>query len=115
MIRRRIWVTWALPGFHRYPDAPDEVAFLRNEHRHMFQFKVTLYVAHDDRELEFFMVQRRCVEFCKDKMGLDHQSCEMMAEKVLRFVEETYCTQRNRFVEVEVSEDGECGAIVSRS
>lgn len=109
-INRRIWVTWKLHGMHRYPDAPDEVAYLRNEHRHLFFFKVALDVDHDNRELEFHMVQNRCIAFCKYRMGLDFMSCEMMAEKVLDFVADLYGTRRN--IEVEVSEDGECGAIV---
>jgi len=39
-----IWITTQKAMFHKYPDAPDEVSFLRNEHRHMFHFKIYLEV-----------------------------------------------------------------------
>ena len=29
MVNKVIWITFSLPGMHRYPDAPDEVAYLR--------------------------------------------------------------------------------------
>ena len=110
ILLQRFWVTWKLHGTHCYPNAPDEVAYLKVEHRHLFGFKVTLDVTHQDREIEFHMLQNRCIEFCKDKMGLDHMSCEMMATKVLTFVEGLHGTNRN--TEVQVDEDGECGAVV---
>ena len=53
-----IWITTSMEGFHAYPDAPDEVAFLRNRHRHLFHFRVYIEVFHDDREIEFFMFKR---------------------------------------------------------
>ena len=43
-------------------------------------------------------------------LELDNQSCEMMASALLSIVKEQY---PGRSVDVEVSEDGECGSIVS--
>jgi hypothetical protein len=108
----KIWVTWALHGVHCYPSAPADVAYLRDSHRHLFKFKATLGVEHDNRDIEFHQVQNKCIDFCKDKMGLDYKSCEMMAREVLTFLEGIHS---KRYLEVEVSEDGECGAIVSNN
>lgn len=109
-----IWVTFALPGIHKYPNAPDEVAYLREPHRHLFKFKVLITVFHDDREIEFHMFLNYLKSLFATSLELDYQSCEMLAGKLLEKVLAKYdCT--NRLVVVEVSEDGECGAIVQSS
>lgn len=109
----RIWVTFQLPGIHRYPNAPEEVAYLRNEHRHMFHFKVTLTVFHDDREIEFHMMKNWILGlYGEQTLTLNHKSCEMMAAELLGKVVAKFGHTYHRDVEVEVSEDGECGAIV---
>lgn len=108
----RIWVTWARHGVHKYPDAPDEVSYLRDLHRHLFKFKVTTSVTHDDREIEFHMLQNWCMNlYGSGELMLDYQSCEMIARDLMTKLIERYGP--NRRYEVEVSEDGECGAIVS--
>ena len=48
-----IFVKFALPGIHCYPDAPDDVSYLRSPHRHLFHFKVGVPVNHANREIEF--------------------------------------------------------------
>lgn len=108
----RIWVTWARHGIHRYPDAPSEVAYLSNLHRHLFKFKVTVSVQHDDREIEFHMLQNWCMSlYGSGELALDFQSCEMIARGLLSRLVDKY--GHNRYYEVEVSEDGECGAVVT--
>ena len=110
----KIWVTFALHGMHRYPDAPDEVAYLRNEHRHLFQFKVTVSVIHDDREVEFHMLQNWCkAQYAESILELNHKSCEMIARDLMTLLTKKYGDLRS--YEVEVSEDGECGAILTQS
>ena len=47
-VKKSIWVTFQKEGIHKYPDAPDEVDFLRYPHRHMFHFKVQIEVYNDD-------------------------------------------------------------------
>ena len=54
-VKKSIWVTFQKEGIHKYPDAPDEVEFLRYPHRHIFKFKVQIDVEHDDRDIEFFI------------------------------------------------------------
>jgi len=43
-------------GTHYWPDAPDDVWFLRNEHRHIFTVVATLKVAHSNRDTEFILL-----------------------------------------------------------
>ena len=50
-VKKNIWVTFQKEGIHKYPDAPDEVDFLRYPHRHMFHFKVQIEVYNDDRDI----------------------------------------------------------------
>lgn len=40
-------------GFHRWPDAPDHLSYLRELHRHEFGFAVEAAVGHGDRAVEF--------------------------------------------------------------
>ncbi len=110
---RDIWITFALHGIHRYPDAPEEVAYLRDPHRHLFKFKVTISVFHDDREVEFHMLQNWCKGlYGSGVLSMDYKSCEMLARELLLKLFEKYGPARS--YEVEVSEDGECGAVVKQ-
>jgi len=101
-------------GIHKYPNAPDEVAFLRNEHRHKFYVNATIEVFHDDRELEFIMVKNRINEFIANNITSMPvmYSCEMMCKDIIMFIESTYCTDTTRKIKVSVFEDNENGAIV---
>lgn len=102
-----IYVTFDVEGYHAWENAPKEVSFLRNIHRHMFKFKATISVNHDDREVEFFMFQH---EVAKAITCVDNKSCEMLARELCDYISSAY---PGRYVEVEVSEDGENGAIVA--
>lgn len=108
MKRKSIWVTFARKGIHAYPDAPEEVAYLRAPHRHVFKFKVTIEVRHNDREIEFHIFQRE-LEGLYDKgpLQLDDKSCEDLCDELLEEVSARYPGRR---IIIEVSEDGECGA-----
>jgi hypothetical protein len=57
--KKMIWVTFQRAGIHRYPDAPDDVGYLANNHRHQFKFKVSIEVFHMNRELEFHQLVSR--------------------------------------------------------
>ena len=99
-------VRFTVPGFHRWPDAPEHRAYLRNEHRHLFHVEVAVEVTHDDREIEFHDLQK----FCRhDFMLSGPMSCEM-ACKHLHDCLETRYPKRKRIVSV--FEDGEVGAMV---
>ena len=106
---RSIFVTTDFIGFHRWADAPKVVSFLRCRHRHLFKVKVWVDVNHNDRDKEFFIVQDHLNELIGDYVDMNHEdvgSCEMICEYLL-----DVCPD---YVAVQVSEDGENGAIISR-
>jgi hypothetical protein len=112
-IKQEIWVTFAKHGIHRYPDAPKEVDYLQVAHRHLFKFKVGITVHHDDREIEFHMFQNWLISlYDRGQLQLDNKSCEMIARNLIDCIHSRYDCH-NRVVKVEVSEDGECGAILT--
>lgn len=118
-VSKTIWVTFDKVGFHRYPDAPDEVAYLRDRHRHVFKFRVTVEVTHNDREIEFHMLKNWLVGmYDTGHLEVDYKSCEMLAEDLLAVIRGKYGILDSigggiaREISVEVSEDGECGAVV---
>jgi hypothetical protein len=111
MINRTIFVTFQKEGIHRYPDAPAGVEFLKNPHRHMFHFRVSISVVHNDRDIEFILFKRELEAlYTGGAMEIDHKSCEMLAEDLIDYIVKAY---PGRDVAVEVSEDGENGATLS--
>lgn len=109
-IKRNIFVTFQKEGIHCYPDAPAGVEFLKHPHRHMFHFKVSIAVFHDDRELEFILFKRELEGLYTDSiLELDYKSCEMMADDLLEYITNAYV---GRDVTIEISEDGENGAVL---
>jgi len=118
--KRMIWVTFQKEGIHKYPaalDDPklatgnwDDVSFLGYPHRHMFHFKVSIEVFHDDREIEFIQFSRWLQRlFSEDVMTLDYKSCEMIADEMFAHINNKY---PSREIHIEVSEDNENGCIV---
>lgn len=135
---RTIQVKIAVPGFHRWKEAPEEVAYLRNYHRHLFNIRVQIDID-DDRELEYFMVQDKLNKMIKDYIvrqedltkdydvddflektgqvsGEDENvlvinSCEDFAEWLVYKLEKEYGEDRS--ISCMVSEDDENGSIVA--
>lgn len=64
-----IYINTSFVGFHRWDSAPEEVAFLRDLHRHIFNVKVTVEVSHNDRDVEFFLLKKD-VDFCISRFDL---------------------------------------------
>lgn len=99
-------------GIHRWQSAPDEVAFLRDFHRHEFHVELEMEVHHEDRELEFILVKRALDRFI-DESGLKDpspRSCETIAKRIISWAKQTYGLGRN--ISCGVFEDGENGARV---
>lgn len=94
-------------GFHCWKDAPEEVPFLRNIHRHMFHFEVNVQQFGDDRDLEYFILSRKIQQWFKNQTWVVTTSCEMYAIAIKRWLEQEY---PDRIVEVSCYEDGENGA-----
>lgn len=109
---RRIWVTFQKAGFHRYPAAGEDpnlsdVSYLAARHRHLFKFRVEIEIFHNDRELEFHQVLNYCESLYKDNhLEIDYKSVEMLANDLYVQLAARY---PDRYMAIEVSEDGECG------
>lgn len=114
--KRSIWVTFQRAGFHRYPAAEwdpklSDVSYLSHRHRHLFRFRVSIEVWHNDRELEFHQVLNFCEKlFNTGSIDIDYKSVEMLADDLYLKLAARYGTQRA--MEIEVSEDGECGCVI---
>lgn len=108
MIDRTVFVQFQKEGIHRYPDAPAGVEFLKHPHRHIFHFRVTISVTHNDRDIEFILFKRELENlYSVGTMEVDYKSCEMLAEDLINYISKNY---PGRSIDVEVSEDGENGA-----
>ena len=91
----------------------DDVSFLAMPHRHIFHFRVTIEVFHNDRCLEFIQVKRQCEKWLDGgTLELDYKSCEMMADDLYDLINEKW---PNRNVTIEVSEDNENGCVMHYS
>lgn len=118
-MHKTIYIRTSFVGFHLWKDAPNEVGFLRNLHRHIFNVKVAVEVSHSDRDVEFFMmkkdvnfvISRFDTPFSDDGVFLDWKmvgSCEMVAEKIIQDL----WLMNYKVISVEVDEDGENGSII---
>lgn len=116
-----VWVTFQREGIHCFPAAAtdprfatggwDDVSYLANEHRHMFHFKVSIEVFHGDREIEFIQFKKWLIRLYSGEEGkplnLHHKSCEMISDELYEKISNRY---PGRYIEIEVSEDGENGS-----
>lgn len=108
----QIWVTFQKEGVHCYPaalkdPALEDVSFLGYPHRHIFHFKVSIDVRHNDRDLEFIQFKRWLESlYNDDTLQLKHKSCEMIADDLAKEVHAMY---PDRGFTIEVSEDKENG------
>ena len=118
--QRRIWVTFQKEGIHCYPAAATDpalktgdeydVSFLGAPHRHIFHFRVWIDVVHNDRDIEFIQFKRWVQKLYESgTIQLDYKSCEMMADDLYLQIAARY---PERSVWIEVSEDGENGALI---
>ena len=121
--QRQIWVTFQKEGIHKYPAAltdpmlatGDEydVSFLGYPHRHMFHFRVSIDVFHNDRDIEFIQFKRWLVSLYNGNdsvLALDYKSCEMIADDLYLQIAARY---PDRAIIIEVSEDGENGCTIN--
>lgn len=124
---RKIWVTFQREGIHCYPAAATDpqlntndeynVAFLASPHRHIFHFRVSINVFHNDRDIEFIQFKRWLENLYSGTgpynegrvLELNYKSCEMIADDLYVQIAGRY---PGRAVEIEVSEDGENGCSI---
>jgi hypothetical protein len=120
---RKIWVSFQKEGIHCYPAAATDpalntndeynVAFLASPHRHIFHFRVSVDVFHNDRDIEFIQFKRWLISLYNGQnsvLELNYKSCEMIADDLYSQIAARY---PNRAVIIDVSEDGENGCVIS--
>ena len=122
----QVWCTFSVIGFHRWPKAPIDVAYLRSLHRHLFKFRIQVSVPTLDRAVEFHTMKAYAVEklnqlFIKMAWTVEHNafnfennSCEMIASRLCEALVNSnhFIGFSSREVVVDVSEDGEHGGTV---
>jgi hypothetical protein len=121
--QRQIWVTFRREGIHKYPAALTDpllatgdqydVSFLGYPHRHIFHFRVSIDVWHNDRDIEFIQFKRWVESLYSEEsncLRLDYKSCEMIADDLYIQIANRY---PDRNVTIEVSEDGENGCSIT--
>jgi 6-pyruvoyl-tetrahydropterin synthase len=108
MISKLVYCRTRFISFHKWGDAPIEVAFLRNLHRHEFHVKVAVSVTHSDRDVEFITLKNDVDKIIQDLRCTwdEGQSCEMMAEAIYAKL------PLYKVFSIDVSEDGENGALI---
>jgi hypothetical protein len=117
---RMIWVTFQREGIHCYPAAATDpllktgdkydVSFLASPHRHIFHFRISIDVFHNDRDIEFIQFKRWLEGLYSGNQSvlqLDYKSCEMIADDLYIQIASKY---PGRNVIISVSEDDENGA-----
>jgi hypothetical protein len=118
--RRMIWITFQKEGIHCYPAAATDpqlktgdkydVSFLASPHRHIFHFRISIDVFHNDRDIEFIQFKRWLEGLYSGNQSilqLDYKSCEMIADDLYLQIASRY---PGRNVIISVSEDDENGA-----
>lgn len=114
---RYIWVRFQKEGIHCYPAAATDpllntndeynVAFLASPHRHIFHFRVSIAVFHNDRDIEFIQFKRWLENlYSNSTLELNYKSCEMIADDLYLQINSRY---PGRHVIISVSEDDENG------
>lgn len=108
-MKKFVIVRTSFEGYHYWKDAPIEVGFLKNLHRHIFHIEVKVNVSHSDRDLEFFIVKHFLDDLIKKKWSptynLKQMSCEMIAEELCTAISVQYRIKKG--ITVTVSEDNE--------
>jgi hypothetical protein len=115
---RQIWVTFQKEGIHKYPAALEDpgladVSFLGYPHRHIFHFRVSIDVFHNDRDIEFIQFKRWLEGLYNGGnavLDLDYKSCEMIADDLYIQIANRY---PGRNVTISVSEDNENGCSIA--
>ena len=103
-----VFITTRFEGFHCWPEAPEQVSFLRDMHRHVFHVRLEVEVGHQDRDVEYILLKRDVdsyIEKIRKTPVTDTWSCETWASVLL---------EQFQAMSVEVSEDGENGAVCRR-
>ena len=113
-----ISVKWTSHGFHCWSNAGAATegrrSYLEDRHRHLFYYKVTVSVEHNDREIEFHELLDLCKAFTEQRTEHGTRSCEMLGAELLDYLESEIPSMSNRVRSCSVWEDNEVGATITR-
>ena len=88
-MKKTVVINLEVEGFHYYPNAPKEVAFLGDNHRHTFVITAGYRVEDLNREKEIFIERDYIREYLTESFGSPCQfkamSCEMIAAEILEY------------------------------
>jgi hypothetical protein len=116
-MKTSIVVSLQVEGTHSWPECPiEEVAFLKNDHRHIFFIQCKKTVTHTDRQVEIIQLKRRIQAFLVDQYSntndtnslvclFGRMSCEDIAYRLFYQFNLSFCS---------VLEDNENGAEVEK-
>ena len=108
-MKTQIGVNLQVEGFHCWEDAPVEVDFLRDRHRHIFHIECRMTVNHSNRDVEFILLKRAIEQHMELLYGkpceFQSMSCEQIGAELLEKFDLDWC---------KVSEDDENYAIVTK-
>lgn len=117
--KRMINVTFQKEGIHQFSGAVNpefstgdeyDVSFLAHPHRHIFHFKVSIEVHHNDREIEFIQFKRWLENlYGNGVIELDNKSCEMISDDLYNTIASRY---PERDIHISVHEDNENGCTI---
>ena len=115
-MKKIVFCTLRVVGFHSWPNAPEEYAYLRASHRHEFHVRVEVPVQHNERDVEFIALKCQTYHLLSSLGSASRyggrdfgaRSCETLAEQ-LRVLLQGHGIEASR---IEVSEDGENGAVL---
>jgi len=116
--KRKVFCTFRVPGLHFWSGAFGEGKYLHAPHRHIFHYRVEIGVGETDREIEFIGFKHDLQNWVYEvyapgphggDVDFEERSCEILAEELLDYIMDIH---PGRCVLVEVSEDGENGAII---
>lgn len=132
-IRSSVICQWRQEYFHLWREAPEDLDYLRQKHRHELHIRVELEVFGFDREIEFIALKDELYLFLQrvisgrepinvsdehtewarlhERIFCNEASCEEIAFVLRGHLRRTYGI--NRVGKVEVLEDGENGAVVT--
>ena len=114
MTTTTVWANFTVEGWHRWPEAPDSRSYLGHWHRHLFCVRVERPVHSAKREVEFHDLRDQGLHAVRSAGvagDFGSQSCEDIATRAIAYLR-SHGHDDASWIEVTVSEDGECGATV---
>ena len=88
-MKAEVIIQFEIEGYHHYPNAPKQVDFLANNHRHTFSIKAGYLVNDLNREKEIFIERDYIKEYLIESFGspcdFENMSCEMIAKEILEY------------------------------